>query len=286
MKKIIIYQVLPRLFGNDNRTHQPNGTIQTNGCGKMNDFTPRALEQIKALGATHIWYTGIIEHATKTDNSHYGIPGDAPAVVKGCAGSPYAIKDYYDIDPDIATSIPARMKEFEDLLSRTHKAGMDVIIDFVPNHVSRLYHSDARPDGVTDLGQDDDTTQAFSPQNNFYYMPNETFGIEGVDLQGYYEHPAKATGNNQFTAHPNRNDWYETVKLNYGVDYTGGTGMHFNPIPRTWKQMLHIRNMDNQRIVRRTSLRAVDFFRRLRIKRISAQPIDGLRRKCYQPSLL
>ena len=240
MKKIIIYQVLPRLFGNDNRTHQPNGTIQTNGCGKMADFTPRALEQIKALGATHIWYTGIIEHATKTDNSLYGIPGDAPAVVKGCAGSPYAIKDYYDIDPDIATSVPARMKEFEDLLSRTHKAGMDVIIDFVPNHVSRLYHSDARPDGVTDLGQDDDTTQAFSPQNNFYYMPNETFGIEGVDLQGYYEHPAKATGNNQFTAYPNKNDWYETVKLNYGVDYTGGTGMHFNPIPRTWKQMLHI----------------------------------------------
>ena len=240
MKKIIIYQVLPRLFGNDNRTHQPNGTIQTNGCGKMNDFTPRALEQIKALGATHIWYTGIIEHATKTDNSHYGIPSDAPAVVKGCAGSPYAIKDYYDIDPDIATSIPARMKEFEDLLSRTHKAGMDVIIDFVPNHVSRLYHSDARPDGVTDLGQDDDTTQAFSPQNNFYYMPNETFGIEGVDLQGYYEHPAKATGNNQFTAYPNRNDWYETVKLNYGVDYYAGGVGYFEPIPNTWHKMLHI----------------------------------------------
>ena len=240
INKIIIYQVLPRLFGNDNRTQEPNGSIQTNGCGKMGDFTQRALEQIRALGATHIWYTGIIEHATQTDNSIYGIPSDAEGIVKGRAGSPYAIKDYYDIDPDIATSIPARMKEFEGLLKRTHKADMKVIIDFVPNHVSRSYHSDVCPKDIFDLGLKDDQSKAFSPKNNFYYIPGEQLYVEGVDLKGYYEFPAKATGNNQFTSHPNKNDWYETVKLNYGVDFVGGTGNHFNPVPKTWKQMLHI----------------------------------------------
>ena len=240
MQKIVIYQVLPRLFGNENRTCQPWGDRQTNGCGRMADFTPRALDQIRSLGATHVWYTGLLEHATQTDNALFGIPADHPAVVKGKAGSPYAIKDYYDITPDVATSIPARMTEFERLVERTHKAGLKVIIDFVPNHVSRLYHSDQQPDDVCQLGQDDDTSVAFSPQNNFYYLPGEQLAIEGVDLNGYYEQPARATGNDQFTAHPNRNDWYETVKLNYGVDYQNGRTTHFDPVPRTWKQMLHI----------------------------------------------
>ncbi len=240
MQKIVIYQVLPRLFGNENRTCQPWGDRQTNGCGRMADFTPRALDQIRSLGATHIWYTGLLEHATQTDNGLYGIPADHPAVVKGKAGSPYAIKDYYDITPDVATSIPARMTEFERLVERTHKAGLKVIIDFVPNHVSRLYHSDQQPDDVCQLGQGDDTSVAFSPQNNFYYLPGQQLAIEGVDLNGYYEQPARATGNDQFTAHPNRNDWYETVKLNYGVDYQNGRTTHFDPVPRTWKQMLHI----------------------------------------------
>ena len=240
MQKIVIYQVLPRLFGNENRTCQPWGDRQTNGCGRMADFTPRALDQIRSLGATHVWYTGLLEHATQTDNGLYGIPADHPAVVKGKAGSPYAIKDYYDITPDVATSIPARMTEFERLVERTHKAGLKVIIDFVPNHVSRLYHSDQQPDDECQLGQDDDTSVAFSPQNNFYYLPGEQLAIEGVDLNGYYEQPARATGNDQFTAHPDRNDWYETVKLNYGVDYQNGRTTHFDPVPRTWKQMLHI----------------------------------------------
>ena len=239
-EKIVIYQVLPRLFGNDSRTCQPWGDKQVNGCGKMDDFTPRALEQIRSLGATHIWYTGVIEHATQTDNSLYGIPANHPAIVKGKAGSPYAIKDYYDITPDIATSISARTNEFEQLVERTHKAGMKVIIDFVPNHVARQYHSDSCPEGITDLGQEDDTTQAFSAQNNFYYIPGQELHVCDVDLGGYHEYPAKATGNDQFTAYPNRNDWYETVKLNYGVDYMGGHACHFNPIPRTWKKMLQI----------------------------------------------
>ena len=240
MEKIVIYQVFPRLFGNENRTCQPGGTKQENGCGKMADFTPRALEQIRSLGATHIWYTGVIEHATQTDNSLYGIPEDNASIVKGRAGSPYAIKDYYDIDPDIATSIPARMDEFEQLVKRTHKAGMKVIIDFVPNHVARQYHSDSKPQGIVDLGENDDTSIAFSPQNNFYYLPGQPLCIDGVDLCGYYENPARATGNDQFTAYPNRNDWYETVKLNYGVDYLAGRQSHFDPVPQTWKQMLAI----------------------------------------------
>ena len=68
--------------------------------------------------------------------------------VKGKAGSPHAIKDYYDADPDIATDVPGRMNEFENLVNRTHRAGLKVIIDFVPNHVARQYHSDAQPDGT------------------------------------------------------------------------------------------------------------------------------------------
>ena len=239
-EKIIIYQVLPRLFGNDNRTCQPWGSKQVNGCGKLADFTPIALDQIHRLGATHVWYTGLIEHATQTDNSLYGIPADHSVVVKGKAGSPYAIKDYYDIDPDVATSIPARMSEFEALVQRTHEAGMKVVIDFVPNHVARHYHSDVQPKDATELGAEDNMSVAFSPHNNFYYFPGETFSIDGVDLAGYHECPARATGNDQFTPRPGRFDWYETVKLNYGVDYMNGRTCHFNPVPQTWKQMLHI----------------------------------------------
>ena len=150
--KIIIYQVFTRLFGNNNNHCVYNGDITTNGCGKMADFTLKALGEIKKLGTTHIWYTGIIEHATQTDYRRYNISPDHPAIVKGKAGSPYAIKDYYDVDPDLATSIPDRMKEFENLVKRSHKAGLKVIIDFVPNHVARQYGSDAKPEGVTDLG--------------------------------------------------------------------------------------------------------------------------------------
>ena len=219
-EKIIIYQVFTRLFGNNSLRCKPNGSLEENGCGKMADFTTKALNEIKTLGATHIWYTGIIEHATQTNYTRYGIKPDHPAVVKGKAGSPYAIKDYYDVDPDLATSIPDRMKEFENLVTRSHKAGLKVIIDFVPNHVARQYGSDAKPEGVTDLGEKDDVTKAFSPNNNFYYIPDTK--LEGnIDLhhgaaEPYIEFPAKATGNDRFDAWPNSNDWYETVKLNYG----------------------------------------------------------------------
>lgn len=238
--KPIIYQLFPRLFTNACDHCVQNGTIKQNGSGKMNDITLPVLKKLHDLGATHVWYTGVIRHSTKT---HYkDIPDCNPYIVKGNAGSPYAITDYYDIDPDIAVSVKKRMREFEQLVERTHNAGMKVIIDFVPNHVARQYQSIAKPQGIENLGESDNTQYAFSPDNNFYYMPGQQFA-PGIDLgQGkdfYYEMPAKATGNDCFHPYPNVNDWYETVKLNYGVDYSTGE-KHFSPIPSTWLKMRDI----------------------------------------------
>ena len=242
--KIIIYQIFTRLYGNRNTTRKENGTIAENGCGKMNDFTPKSLKAIKEMGVSHIWYTGVIRHATQTDYSAYGIPKNHPAVVKGKAGSPYAIADYYDIDPDIAVDVNKRMKEFEALVERTHKAGMKVIIDFVPNHVARQYHSICKPEGIKDLGECDDPLQGFSPQNNFYYCPGQRFSpyldLYHGEVEPYHEEPAKATGNDCFHNAPSMNDWYETVKLNYGLDYYVGRVGHFKPIPDTWGKMTDI----------------------------------------------
>ncbi|MBQ0061062.1 MAG: alpha-amylase family protein [Bacteroidales bacterium] len=243
MDKIIIYQVFTRLFGNDVIACKQNGDKTTNGCGKMADFTTKALDEIRKLGANYIWYTGLLEHATQTDYSEYGIANDHPAIVKGKAGSPYAIKDYYDIDPDLAVKVEDRMKEFTNLVNRTHKAGLKVIIDFVPNHVARQYNSDAKPEGVIDLGEDDNKECAFHPNNNFYYVPGRQ--LQGsIDLskdsdKPYVEFPAKATGNDRFDEWPNMNDWYETIKLNYGRNYSNGQNC-FDPVPDTWNKMLQI----------------------------------------------
>jgi glycosidase len=241
---MIIYQVFTRLYGNRNTTRQENGSIEENGCGKMNDFTPSALKKIREMGVSHIWYTGIIRHATQTDYSAYGIPKNHHAIVKGKAGSPYAITDYYDIDPDLAVDVNQRMQEFEALIERTHKAGMKVIIDFVPNHVARQYHSICKPEGVKDLGEGDNPQNGFDPQNNFYYCPGQRFtpyfDLYHGELEPYIEEPAKATGNDCFHNAPGMNDWYETVKLNYGVDYYAGGVGHFSPIPDTWNKMTEI----------------------------------------------
>ncbi len=241
-KKTIIYQLLPRLFTNPTENCIPNGTIEENGVGKMNDITPKVLNSINKLGITHIWYTGIIEHAQKTNYSKYGIVPDNPYIVKGNAGSPYAIKDYYDVDPDLSVNVAKRIDEFEKLIKRTHDANMKVIIDFVPNHVARQYNSDSKPVGIEDLGVGDDNTYFFKQSNNFYYIPRQQFAPNvdlGEGLDEYHEFPAKATGNDCFSAFPGVNDWYETVKLNYGVDYGDGS-RNFDPIPNTWFKMLHI----------------------------------------------
>ena len=244
MDKIIIYQVLPRLFGNQKKKLVENGDMAQNGCGKLDDFTDERLRDIKELGATHIWYTGVIEHATQTSYEKFGIRKDHPAVVKGKAGSPYAIKDYYDIDPDLATKVENRKKEFANLVKRTHKAGLKVIMDFVPNHVARQYFSDAKPKGVRDLGEDDVKEVFFSNQNNFYYLVDQPFAghmdLYAGEKEPYTEMPCKVTGNDFFSNNPGIYEWYETVKLNYGIDYRNGHSRDFLPRPNTWLKMCDI----------------------------------------------
>ncbi len=243
MPKPIIYQLLPRLYTNYCEHPVPGGTIIQNGCGKLNSITPTILKEIKKLGVTHIWYTGVIEHAHDADYTLYGIPRDNPHVVKGHAGSPYAISDYYDIDPDLAEDVPNRIGEFEALVKRTHDAGLKVILDFVPNHVARQYRSDAKPRGIKDLGDGDDIDMFFSPSNNFFYINRQQFAPRGVNLgegaDAYVEFPAKASGDDCYTAFPDKNNWYDTIKLNYGIDPWNGNRC-FDPIPSTWFKMLHI----------------------------------------------
>lgn len=244
--KIVIYQVLPRLFGNKGRkaSHRTkgntqNGTIEENGVGKFSMFTPKVLKGLKDFGYTHIWYTGVLDHATQTDYRVIGQPANHRAVVKGKAGSPYAVRDYYNVDADLADKPEERMQEWEKLIERTHKAGLKVIMDFIPNHVARNYNSISAPEGVEQLGEGDRIDWHFWRDNNFYYCVNESFSPQ-FDREDYVEYPARATGNDCFTASPGKNDWYETVKLNYGVDYCGGGSTHFNPHPDTWRKMLQI----------------------------------------------
>lgn len=242
-QRLIIYQVFPRILTNECDHCIPFGTLRHNGSGKLNDFTDTLIKSVKNLGCNAIWLTGVIECATKSDFSEFGIPGDNPNVVKGEAGSPYAIKDYYDISPAIAVNIPERMAEFENLVKRIHRNGMKVIIDFVPNHTARAYHSDSAPAGTEDFGAKDNIAYFFSPSNNYYYITNQQFSPSfPIDREGplpYVEFPAKATGNDCFTAFCNETDWYETVKLNYGHDYSDNSD-HFTPVPDTWLKMRDI----------------------------------------------
>lgn len=229
-KKKVVYQVFTRLFGNKNTTNKPWGTIAENGVGKFNDFTDKALTEIKNLGVTHIWYTGVPHHALVNDYTKYGISNDDPEVVKGRAGSPYAVKDYYNVNPDLAVNPAKRLEEFEALIARTHKNGLKVIIDIVPNHIARKYVSLSNPAGVRDFGADDNTSVEYDRNNNFYYIPGQHFQVPTSDnykpLNGeknpmidgtFDENPAKWTGNGSRMAKPDINDWYETVKVNYGI---------------------------------------------------------------------
>ena len=250
--KVIIYQLMTRLFGNQKLVNKQYGTLEENGVGKFNDINDAALKSLKEFGITHVWYTGVIEHALLTDYTKYGIPLDDADVVKGRAGSPYSIKDYYDVNPDLAVNVLNRMKEFEDLIARTHANNLKVVIDFVPNHVARKYKSDAKPIGVKDLGEGDDNTVKFKSNNNFYYLPGESFQVpkEYVSLgpdntfptkDGKFdETPAKVTGNGHFGASPSMFDWFETVKLNYGIDIQNGNKTYFEPVPDTWVKMKDI----------------------------------------------
>ena len=251
MGKPVVYQVFTRLFGNTNTTNKPWGTIEDNGVGKFDDFTDEALEGIRGLGTTHVWYTGVPHHAVIRDYTDYGISNDDPDVVKGRAGSPYAVKDYYNVNPDLAVDPGNRLAEFQALIARTHANGMKVIIDIVPNHVARGYESLSRPDGVEDFGANDDTSVEWARDNNFYYIVGENFRVpEGYVPLGGEEHPladgefsespAKWTGNGARAAQPNIDDWFETVKVNYGVRPDGSYA--FDELPeeaRDWSIEQH-----------------------------------------------
>jgi len=233
--KIVVYQVFTRLFGNTNTTNKPWGSLEENGVGKFNDFTDEALEAIKDLGISHIWYTGVLHHAMVTDYSAYGLPGDDPDVVKGRAGSPYSVKDYYNVNPDLAEDPAHRLEEFEALIQRSQKHGLKVVIDIVPNHVARVYHSASNPEGIEDFGGSDDLSQEYLKHNNFYYIPGQPFrvpewqdgyqvlgGEEHSEADGYFrEDPAKWTGNGSRSPQPGMNDWYEAVKVNFGISPDG-----------------------------------------------------------------
>lgn len=246
-KKIVIYQVFTRLFGNTKTANIPWGTLEENGVGKFSDFTEKALNEIKALGITHIWYTGVPHHALVTDYSDYGITPDDPDVVKGRAGSPYAVKDYYNVNPDLAEQPEKRLEEFRDLITRTHKAGLKLLIDIVPNHVARNYEGKSTPSGLAPFGASDDTSVAYSKHNNFYYIPQSPFqvpewnngylplGGENHQLADgqFNEYPAKWTGNGSRQPQPNADDWYETVKINYGVQPDGG--LDFERLPEGYE---------------------------------------------------
>jgi glycosidase len=233
--KLVVYQVFTRLFGNTNTTNKPWGTIEENGVGKFNDFTNKALSEIKNLGVTHIWYTGVPHHDVIRDYTKYGISNDDPDVVKGRAGSPYAVKDYYNVNPDLAVNVENRLQEFEELIERSHENSLKVIIDIVPNHVARNYQSLSNPEGATDFGAEDDKSVVYDVNNNFYYSPSVFFEVP--DFQNGYlplggenhplsdgkfdENPAKWTGNGSRSPKPSFYDWYETVKVNYGISPEG-----------------------------------------------------------------
>ncbi|CDT76831.1 Glycosidase [Vibrio coralliirubri] len=251
-QKYAIYQVFTRLFGNKNTQHVPWGTIEQNGVGKFSDFTDKALSEIRKLGMTHIWYTGVLHHAIINDYKHIGISDDHPSVVKGRAGSPYAVKDYYSVNPDLAENPDRRLEEFEALIKRSHGNGLKVIFDIVPNHVARHYRGLNNPQGVSDFGAQDDTTLEYHRDNNFYYIPNSTFELPDIEpaftpLGGeqhpslsspFIETPAKWTGNGSRLAKPNFDDWYETVKINYGVRPDGSKD--FPELPKDYVQRDHL----------------------------------------------
>jgi glycosidase len=241
-KKVVVYQVFTRLFGNKNTTNKPWGTLEENGVGKFKDFTDLALSEIKNLGVDYIWYTGVPHHALVRDYTKFGISNDDPEVVKGRAGSPYAVKDYYNVNPDLAVNVENRLQEFEELIARTHKNGLKVIIDIVPNHVARKYEGKTNPKGVRDFGADDNTTVEYARDNNFYYIPEQAFqvptsadykplnGEKNILIDGKFEeNPGKWTGNGSRLAKPDINDWYETVKINYGIMPDGSKDFHELP---------------------------------------------------------
>ena len=237
MNKPIIYQMLPRLWGNDKVRPKKNGTLSDNGTGKISDIDAKTLEYIKWLGCSHIWLTGMIRHSTQS--SEEGCMASHPQFVKGKAGSPYAICDYYDINPYLADNPEDRIDEFKDLIKRVHEAGLKVIIDFVPNHVARDYGKISPAEGHPMLGREDDKSVHWKEENDFIYYPGCELQLPTACPKGmkpYHEMPAMATGNNCYSAEPGINDWFETVKINY-CDFRTPTWDKMLDIVKYWASM-------------------------------------------------
>lgn len=248
-ERTVIYQLVVRHFGNTNQTRAENGSLAENGVGKFNDVDDTAISELVDLGFTHVWLTGVLRQATLTNYTGYDMPPDDPDIVKGRAGSFYAIRDYYDVSPDYAIDPTQRLEEFDALVDRLHAAQLRVLIDLVPNHVARSYHSVVEPDA--DFGVGDDQGVFFDPSNNFFYLSGQSLSLQ---KPGYYNPPgfsfdgafapedgspgssAKVTGNNQTSANPAETDWYETVKLNWGYDFTQDLA-DYDPMPDTWLKM-------------------------------------------------
>ena len=291
-----IYQLFVRTFGNKNKDIVFDGDKSQNKCGTFADINDNALDALKTLGITHIWLTGVIRHSSMTAYPELGIKSSNPLITKGKAGSPYSIMDYYDIDPDLAVNPQNRMEEFEDVMQRIHDKGMKVIIDFIPNHLAREYKSLCKPMYVEDFGVNDNKNVVFAKDNNFYYCPDQQLVIPGQQTSEllntsntqFLEFPAKASGNDVFSPQPSVNDWYDTVKLNYGVDYQNGS-RSFEPIPNTWYKMLDImtywceRGVDGFR-VDMAEMVPVEFWRwSINMLRENYEPI--MIAEIYQPHL-
>lgn len=265
--RVRIYQLLVRLFGNTNETRKVNGTLAENGVGKFADINDAALDAIAGMNFTHVWLTGVLQQATATDYSAIGEPADDPDLLKGLAGSPYAVKDYFDVCPDYAVDPKQRLAEFKALIARIHAHKLKVLIDLVPNHVARSYKSDVMPD--LSFGATDDKTKFFDAKNNFFYLrPSDPGGgpplkmptcRDGVPISptckvlagkcdGFYSEEkdfGRVTGNDVVSWAPRIDDWYETVKLNYGLNFTDPhaprefplADQPAKPIPGTWEKM-------------------------------------------------
>ena len=217
--------MLPRLWGNGKIRPKQNGSLTENGTGKFSDIDNNTLDYLKWMGCSHVWYTGVIRHSTQA--SEAGCTPSHPQFVKGKAGSPYAICDYYDVNAYLAEDPDKRMEEFEALVQRTHEAGLKVIIDFVPNHVSRDYGKVCPTPGHPVLGAEDDKNIHWNVENDFFYYPGQQLTLPKpcpAGMEPYHEFPAMATGNNCYSPNPGINDWYETVKINYGDSYTATWG--------------------------------------------------------------
>lgn len=161
IRDAVIYQIFPRQYSQK---------------GDFNSITSD-LDRLKDLGVTVIWLMPI--HPIGQEKK------------KGTIGSPYAVRDYYAVNPDYGTK-----EDFRRLVTEAHKRGLKVIIDIVANHTAwdsvmmktpAFYtHNDQGeiippvPDwaDVADLNYD-------NPDLRKYMIEMLKFWVRDFDLDGY-----------------------------------------------------------------------------------------------------